>query len=50
MSMESTKCVLIGDAGFGKSSYLLRLADDKFVEKYQATIFVDFKFKTINID
>lgn len=43
------KCVLIGNPGVGKSSYLLRLSDDKFKEDYLATIFIDFKFKKLQI-
>ena len=44
------KCVLIGDAGVGKSSYLMRLSDDKFKHNYLATIFIDFKFKQLLIE
>jgi Ras-related protein Rab-1A len=44
------KLVIIGDSGVGKSSLLLRFSDDQFVENYMATIGVDFRFKTLNID
>lgn len=39
------KAVLIGDAGVGKTSFLHKFADDKFLENYLPTIGVDFKFK-----
>jgi Ras-related protein Rab-1A len=41
------KIVLIADYGVGRSSLLLRYADDTFSDKYISTIGVDFKFKTI---
>ena len=44
------KIVIIGDSGVGKSSVLLRFADDKFNDKYQPTIGVDFRFKTLKIN
>eukprot|EP00411_Alexandrium_monilatum_P031105 CAMPEP_0175374566 /NCGR_PEP_ID=MMETSP0095-20121207/23313_1 /TAXON_ID=311494 /ORGANISM="Alexandrium monilatum, Strain CCMP3105" /LENGTH=265 /DNA_ID=CAMNT_0016672797 /DNA_START=34 /DNA_END=831 /DNA_ORIENTATION=+ len=43
------KLVLIGDSGAGKSSLLLRFADDTFTDSYITTIGVDFRFKTIAI-
>ena len=39
------KLLLIGDAGVGKSSILLRFTDDTFNEHLQSTIGVDFKVK-----
>ena len=39
------KLLLIGDAGVGKSSILLRFTDDTFDEHLQSTIGVDFKVK-----
>lgn len=33
---------MVGDPGVGKSSLLLRFADDLFNENYYATIGVDF--------
>jgi Ras-related protein Rab-1A len=44
------KLVIVGNSGVGKSSVLLRYADDMFNETYLTTIGVDFKFKTINIE
>jgi len=47
---EMFKLVLIGDATVGKTSLLLRFADDQFEDNYISTIGVDFRFRTINID
>ncbi len=44
------KLVIVGDTGVGKSSLLMRFADNQFYENYLATIGVDFRFKTMNID
>ncbi|CAF4252020.1 unnamed protein product, partial [Rotaria sordida] len=42
--------LIIGDSGVGKSSFLLRFAEDIFDESYIATIGVDFKTRTIKIN
>ena len=44
------KLVIIGNSGVGKSSLLLRFADDQFSESYLTTIGVDFRFRTMPID
>jgi len=42
--------VLIGDATVGKTSLLLRFADDSFKDNYISTIGVDFRFRTLTIN
>jgi Ras-related protein Rab-1A len=44
------KLVIIGNSGVGKSSLLLRFADDQFNDSYLTTIGVDFRFRTLPID
>jgi len=44
------KLLMVGDAGVGKSSLLLRFADDMFSGQYISTIGVDFKIKSLEID
>lgn len=41
------KIVILGSAGVGKSSLLLRYIDDIFEDSYVCTIGVDFKVRTI---
>ena len=44
------KVLLIGNSGVGKSSLLLRFADDVFTDNFMPTIGVDFKIRTIEVD
>lgn len=44
------KLLLIGDSGVGKSSLLLRFAEDAYTDSYISTIGVDFKIRTIDLD
>lgn len=46
----SSKVVIIGDSGVGKTNLLLRLCEDTFKSSYVATIGVDFKNKTVNLE
>ncbi|KCV69667.1 rab family, other [Fonticula alba] len=44
------KLLLIGDSGVGKSCLLLRFADNSFTPTFIATIGIDFKIRTIELD
>ncbi|TDH03373.1 hypothetical protein EPR50_G00162320 [Perca flavescens] len=44
------KLLIIGDSSVGKSSLLLRFADNSFSGSYITTIGVDFKIRTVDID
>jgi len=44
------KLLLIGDSSVGKSSLLLRFAEDSFNQSFISTIGVDFKTRSIELD
>ena len=44
------KLVIVGNSGVGKSSILIRFADDLFSSNYISTIGVDFRFRTLQIN
>lgn len=48
--LGTLKILIIGESGVGKSSLLLRFTDDMFDPMLSATIGVDFKVKTINVN
>ena len=48
--LTTLKLLIIGESGVGKSSLLLRFTDDAFDPEQAATIGVDFKVKTINVN
>ncbi len=41
---------MVGDSAVGKSSLLLRFADNEFNENYMITIGVDFRFKSVTVN
>lgn len=44
------KIIIVGDSGVGKTNLITKFCDDIFQENYVATIGVDFKLKTIEIE
>jgi len=42
--------LVVGDSGVGKSCLLLRFTDNSYTENFIATIGVDFKIKTVDVD
>jgi GTPase SAR1 family protein len=44
------KLVLVGESGVGKSSLLLRYAEDQFNDFFIGTIGVDFMIKTVKLN
>lgn len=49
MGKELTcKILIIGDQAVGKTSFIIRYCDDKFMESYTATIGMNYKTKTVH--
>lgn len=44
------KVIIVGDSGVGKTNLLTKFCDDIFEENYVATIGIDFKLKTVDVD
>lgn len=44
------KILLIGDTSVGKSSLLVRFVDETFLPDYVATVGIDFKIRTLEVD
>ena len=44
------KMIIIGDASVGKTSLLLRFSEDFFQQSHLATLGIDFKMKTVQLD
>ncbi|XP_018646131.1 rab15, 13, 10, 1, 35, 5, and, putative [Schistosoma mansoni] len=47
---EMYKLLLVGDSSVGKTNLLLRFSDNSFSKTFIATIGIDFKVRTIEID
>ena len=44
------KVITLGEVGSGKSSLLVRFADNEFQESQNATIGLDYKTKVVHVD
>lgn len=44
------KLIIIGDSGVGKTNILMKFCEQEFKQNYVATIGVDFKIKTIQVE
>ena len=45
---ETVKILLIGESSVGKSSLLIRFADDSFSPELLSTVGIDYKIKTLS--
>ncbi len=45
-----SKLIVIGDSGVGKTNIIIKFTEEYFKDNYVATIGVDFKVKTIQVD
>ena len=44
------KSIIVGDSGVGKTNIVLRFTEDTYKHCHTATIGVDFKIKTLQVD
>ena len=44
------QCALVGEAGVGKSSFLMRFAEDNFQKNIPTSVGIDFRFRTLMLD
>uniref|UniRef100_A0A1Y1LLA7 Uncharacterized protein n=1 Tax=Photinus pyralis TaxID=7054 RepID=A0A1Y1LLA7_PHOPY len=48
--IKTFKIIVVGDSNVGKTSLTYRFCEGKFIESSEATIGVDFRERTLNID
>lgn len=48
--MKTYKIIVVGDSNVGKTSLTYRFCEGKFLDSPEATIGVDFRERTINIE
>lgn len=48
--MKIYKVIVVGDSNVGKTSLTYRFCEGKFLEASEATIGVDFRERTVNIE
>ena len=41
------KILIVGNAGVGKTAFLMRFCDNIFLQTYFATVGIDFRYKTM---
>mmetsp|Transcript_17214 Transcript_17214/g.40370 ORF Transcript_17214/g.40370 Transcript_17214/m.40370 type:complete len:218 (+) Transcript_17214:323-976(+) len=47
---RAIKCLVVGDAGIGKTSFVKRTVNEGFFETYKTTVGVDFKIKRMQVN